>query len=200
MNKLSLLLLLLAISFNVQSLTEIETIDGLPPMAGPDSRAIGWQWHFLDKNGKPGYMIKVAGDDETASYVRTDGCEWTRSTSGFAPATKWSGCPSTGTSNVELLNDSLWPLKVGNRIEYRVRGTSSLIGRAWASKRTCAVTKAVKIEITSGIYDTFKVECTERWGVRTWWLAPSVGTAVAYQQTTKRGGLVRQEMERIISP
>lgn len=200
MNKLTVILLLIGFSLQCQALTELETIDGLAPMAGPDSRNVGWQWHFLDKNGKPGYMVKTAGDDKIASYERSDGCRWTRTTDGFAPATEWAGCPSTGKSSVEILSNSLWPLQVGNRIEYQVRGTSSLIGRAWASKRTCEVTTAVKIEINSGIYDTFKVVCNERWGTRTWWLAPSVGTAVAYQQITKRGGLVRQEMERIISP
>ena len=200
MKKLSILLLLIGLSLESHALTELETIEGLAPMAGPDKRNIGWQWHFLDKNGKPGYMAKVAGDDKVATYIRTDGCEWTRSTDGFAPATQWSDCPSTGKSSVELLSNSLWPLKVGNRIEYRVRGTSSLIGRAWSSKRSCEVTTTVKIEITSGVYDTYKVVCKERWGTRTWWLAPSVGTAVAYQQNTKRGGLVRQEMERIVSP
>jgi len=179
MSKISILLLLLAVSLKCQALTELETITGLEPMAGPDSRKIGWQWHYLDKNGKPGYMIKTSGDDKTASYSRSDGCNWTRSTSGFAPATQWSGCPSNGTSSVEIISNSLWPLKVGNRIEYQVRGTSSLIGRAWASKRSCEVTTTVKIEIASGVYDTYKVVCKERWGTRTWWLAPSVGTAVA---------------------
>jgi len=200
MNKVALLLILMGLSMDVFALTELETIEGLAPMAGPDKRGVGWQWHFLDKNGKPGYMAKIAGDDDVATYVRSDGCEWTRSTAGFAPATQWSGCPSKGTSTVDILSDDLWPLKVGNRIEYQVRGTSSLIGRAWASKRSCEVTTTVKIEIESGVYDTFKVVCKERWGTRTWWLAPSVGTAVAYQQTTKRGGLVRQEMQHIVYP
>lgn len=200
MNRLPILLLLLGLSLECQALTELETIDDLAPMAGPDFRKVGWQWHYLDENGELGYMVKVSGDDKTASYSRSDGCQWTRATSGFAPATQWSGCPSNGTSSVEILADSLWPLKIGNRIEYQVRGTSSLIGRAWGSKRGCEVTSTVKIEIPSGVYDTYKVVCKERWGTRTWWLAPSVGTAVAYQQKTKRGGLVRQEMQSIVRP
>jgi len=65
------------------------------------------------------------------------------------------------------------------------------------------VTDIVKIDIVSGVYDTFKVVCKERWGTRTWWLAPSVGTAVAYlayQQTTRQKGVVRQEMQKIVQP
>ncbi len=200
MQSLIRLVLLLSISCSAQALTELQSVDNLEPIAGPDKRNIGWQWHFTDQNGKPGHMTKVAGDDNVASYSRTDGCEWTRATTGFAPATQWANCPSSGTSSVKITGGSLWPLEVGKRIEYTVKGSSSLIGRAWSSKRSCEVTAAVKIEIRSGVYDTFKVVCKERWGTRTWWLAPSVGTAVAYQQTTKRGGYVLQEMDRIVSP
>jgi len=193
-------ILLLALPLQLLALTEIEPLDTLEPIPGPDKRNIGWEWHFVDQDGKPGHMRKVAGDDSVASYERTDGCAWTRSTSGFAPATKWSDCPSTGTSSVEILSNTLWPLKVGSSIVYRVKGNSSFIGRAWSSKRSCSVTKAVKIEIVSGQYDTFKVVCKERWGTRSWWLSPSVGTAVAYQQQTRRTGLIRQEMQKIVRP
>ena len=194
------LLLLLGLACEATALTELGPADDLPPMPGPDARKIGWEWHFIDQDGKPGHMRKVAGDDSIASYQRTDGCSWTRSTQGFAPATNWAKCPSTGTSNVEVLSDSLWPLEVGNSIAYRIQGTSSLIGRAWSSRRTCKVSRTVKIEIVSGVYDTYKVECEERWGSRTWWLAPSVGTAVAYQQRARRTGLIRQEMVKIVHP
>jgi len=194
------LLILLCFPLLATALTELEPVDNLAPMPGPDARKIGWEWHFIDQNGEPGHMRKVSGDDEQASYERTDGCAWTRSTSGFAPATNWSDCPSNGTSSVKILSDSLWPLQVGNSIVYSIQGTSSLIGRAWKSKRSCKVTNTVRIEIVSGIYDTFKVVCKERWGTRTWWLAPTVGTAVAYQQTTKRDGVVRQEMTKIVRP
>ncbi len=185
---------------NAVALEELEPLENLPPMAGPDTRAIGWQWHYIDEKGEPGFMEKVAGNDSVASYERTDGCTWTRSTSGFAPATKWSNCPSTGTSSVDKLSDSLWPLKVGNSIEYRIQGTSSLLSRAWSSKRNCKVVKAVKIKTVSGIHDTFKVICEERWGTRTWWLSPTVGTAVAYEQETRRNGYLRQEMIKIVKP
>jgi len=184
----------------VLALTEIESIDTLKPMPGPDFRAIGWEWHFIDQDGKPGYMRKVGGNNEIEHYERTDGCNWTRSTHGFAPATEWSNCPSSGKSSVEVLSNSLWPLKLDNSITYRVKGTSSLIGKAWSSKRSCRVTDIVKIDIVSGVYDTFKVVCKERWGTRTWWLAPSVGTAVAYQQTTRQKGVIRQEMQKIVQP
>jgi len=198
--KLIYLLFLFSISLHSYALTELETLSNLPPMPGPDKRAIGWEWHYLDQDGLPGHMRKIAGDNTQATYTRTDGCQWTRSTRGFAPATTWSNCPSSGSSSVEVLSDSLWPLKVGNRIDYSIKGTSSLLGSVWRSKRSCEVTKAVKIKISSGVYDTFKVECKERWGTRTWWLSPSVGTAVVYQQKTRRGKLVRQELQKIIHP
>lgn len=182
------------------ALEELEPLTDLAPMPGPDKRNVGWEWHYLDQKGKPGFMRKVAGDDSVASYERSDGCQWTRTTRGFAPATVWSNCPSSGKSSVEVLSDSLWPLQVGNKINYQMKGSSSLITRAWSSKRSCEVVGALKIETVSGIYDTFKVICKERWGTRTWWLAPSVGTAVAYQQKTRRNGTIRQEMTKIVQP
>ena len=54
------------------ALDELATIDPLAPMDGPGERNIGWQWHYVDSDGKPGYMEKVAGDETTASYERTD--------------------------------------------------------------------------------------------------------------------------------
>ena len=81
-----------------------------------------------------------------------------------------------------------------------MKGNSSLIARAWSSKRSCEVVGAVKVKIVSGTYDTFKVICKERWGTRTWWLSPEVGTAVAYEQKTRRNGLIRQEMTKIVKP
>jgi len=200
MSRLLQILLLLCIPLNALALEELESIDHLAPMPGPDTREIGWEWHFIDHKGKPGFMRKIGGNNTQASYERSDGCSWTRSTSGFAPATIWSNCPSSGSSSVEILSNSLWPLQVGNKIVYSVAGTSSLFSKAWKSKRSCEVTTSVKIKIVSGIYDTFKVLCKERWGTRTWWLSPSVGTAVAYQQMRRKKVLARQEMQKIIRP
>ncbi len=197
------LLVLLAMALLPQfshALEELEPLENLPPLPGPDSRQIGWEWHFIDEKGKPGYMKKVAGDDAIESYERSDGCSWTRTTRGFAPATVWSNCPSSGKSAVKVTSDSLWPLEIGNKITYQMKGSSSLFARAWSSRRSCEVIGAVKVKIVSGIYDTFKVICKERWGTRTWWLSPDVGTAVAYQQKTRRNGLIRQEMTKIIQP
>lgn len=198
MARLIFIFSLLLLPHFAHALEELGPAGNLAPMAGPDKRNIGWEWHFIDEKGKPGFMRKVAGDDEVASYVRSDGCEWTRTTRGFAPATDWSTCPSTGKSTVTVLDDSLWPLQVGNKITYQVRGNSSLIGRAWSSKRSCEVVDTVKVETVGGVYDTYKVICKERWGSRTWWLSPEVGTAVAYQQKTRRDGFVQQEMTKIV--
>lgn len=190
----------LMLSTGAYAVTEMGEISHLAPMPGPDQRNIGWEWHFVDQDGNTGFMRKVAGDQQQASYTRTDGCEWTRSTAGFAPATEWKHCPSSGAASVELIEDNIWPLKVGNTFDYTVKGKSSLLPSVWRSKRACKVVGQLAISIHSGTYDTFKVVCTERWGTRTWWLSPVVGTAVAYQQKTKRGEVIIQEMTKIVSP
>jgi len=179
------------------ALEELEKIDHLSPMDGPGHRAIGWEWHYIDHSGEPGHMRKVSGTDTTATYYRTDGCVWTRPVRGFAPAYSWSNCPSSGKSKVEFKGGDIWPLRVGNKFTYKLTGSSSILG-SWNGERACEVKYMVRIKIVSGQYDTFKVVCEERWGTRSWWLAPEVGTAVAYRQKTFLDDLVLEEMTKIV--
>jgi hypothetical protein len=192
-----ILSLLLSSVGNSDALEELDRIEYLASIPGPDQRNIGWEWHYIDQKGEPGFMRKVAATATTASYTRTDGCEWTRPILGFAPATVWSRCPSTGKSAIRFLGGNIWPIKVGNKFNYSIKGISSLFGSAWGSERECEVKYSVRVRIVSGEYDTHKLVCEERWGTRSWWLALSVGTAVAYQQKTFQGKLILQEMTRI---
>jgi hypothetical protein len=182
----------------VHALEELERIDQLTPMPGPDQRNIGWEWHYIDQNGKRGFMRKVAATESTASYSRSDGCQWTRDTRGFAPATVWSDCPSSGKAKVDFADGDIWPLKVGNKFSYHMQGSSSFLSFKWSGKRNCEVSYSVRVRTVSGEFDSFKVVCHERWGTRSWWLSPEVGTAVAYQQETSRDDKILQEMTRIL--
>jgi len=190
-------------SGSVSALEVIGAVNIAEPLSGPDFRALGWQWHYIDQNGRPGYMEKVSSSvdksgNELAGYERSDGCSWTRMVRGFAPAVKWSNCPSSGTASVDFEGGIIWPLQVGNSFAYTVRGDSTLIARVWSTKRRCNVTSTERIRITSGEYDTYKLVCRERFGTRTWWLSPEVGTAVVYEHRPKRGALVRQEFTKMI--
>ncbi|MEM7563127.1 MAG: hypothetical protein AAF353_08780 [Pseudomonadota bacterium] len=196
---LSLLLLMLPIS-QAAALEELYRLEVLKEITKRDHRPIGWEWHYIDQDGKPGLMRKTAATENTASYQRSDGCEWTRQTRGFAPATVWSDCPSSGQASVEFLDGQIWPLRIGNRFRYQMHGKSSMLSFKWSSKRSCEVIYAVRIKTVSGEYDTFRLECQERWGTRSWWLSPKVGTAVAYQQKTNRNDIILQEMTRIVVP
>ena len=188
------------VSHSVLALTELAPIESLPPIPAVGYRGVGWEWHYIDQDGKPGHMRKVAGTSDTASYIRSDGCKWTRPILGFAPAIAWDNCPSSGKSEVKLIAGKIWPLKLGNTFAYQIQGASSLFSKVWKAKRKCKVDSQVKIQTVSGIHDTFKLVCKERWGTRTWWLSPKVGTAVAYQQKTIRGKLIIQEMTKIVTP
>jgi len=196
-----LLLCLTLIPFRpVLAFEEIEKLESLAPMPGPDQRPVGWEWHYIDQQGKAGYMRKVAESEQTASYKRSDGCQWTREVRGFAPATIWSNCPSTGVAKVEFSGGDIWPLKVGNKFSYKMQGKSSFFKFNWNGDRICEVRYGVRVKTVSGTHDTYKVVCIERWGTRSWWLSPDVGTAVAYQQETSRNELILQEMTRIVIP
>jgi len=96
-----------------------------------DQRPVGWQWHYLDQDGNAGYMEKVAGTESHATYERSDGCRWTRPIRGFAPATDWTNCPSTGKATIEFESGDIWPLKVGKSFSYSIKGRSSLLASVW---------------------------------------------------------------------
>ncbi len=194
----ALLCILLITSASARALEELERIELLEPMPGPDKRNIGWEWHYIDQNGKAGYMRKIGGTASTASYSRTDGCKWTRAIRGFAPALVWSDCPSSGNAEVEFNGGDIWPIKVGNKFSYRMQGSSSFIGFKWSGERNCEITYSVRVKTVAGEFDSFKLVCQERWGTRTWWLSPEVGTAVAYQQETGKDELILQEMTKIV--
>ena len=182
------------------ALEELKILEPVGQMNGPDKRSIGWEWHYVDQNGKPGFMRKVAGDDSFASYQRSDGCRWTRSTRGFAPAIKWSDCPSSGKASVDFSGGEIWPLEVGKTFNYSMNGTSSFLNFGWSGNRSCKVSYRVRIKIAIGEFDSFKVSCVEKWGTRNWWLSPQIGTAVAYQQITSRGKTILQELSHIVVP
>lgn len=185
-----------------QALEELGAVNITQPINGPGLRAVGWQWHYIDQDGNPGFMEKVAsGTDsagnELASYIRSDGCEWTRQVRGLAPALEWKNCPSTGKAKVEFNKGTIWPLQPGNSFSYSVKGQSSLLARAWGTSRSCTVTETVRVRIVSGEYNTYKVVCKERFGTRIWWFSPEVGTAIAYQHKPKRGAMILQEYTHI---
>ena len=60
------------------ALEELGAVQIIEPLDGPGFRAVGWQWHYIDQNGKAGHMTKLASStdsagNELASYERTDG-------------------------------------------------------------------------------------------------------------------------------
>lgn len=178
----------------------LRTLDSLPPMPGPDFRAIGWEWHFIDENGTPGLMRKTEGTSVNASYWRNDGCTWTRNKSGFAPALQWDNCPTSGLSEYKRYGDPIWPLVVGKKFGYKGTAVNSLNNKKKKFNRRCEVTKIVRIKTNAGEFDTFVVVCKDRWVKRSWWLSANVGTAVVYKQRNLLGESLFQEMVRIVFP
>ena len=189
----------LAMSFNqVYGFEELGEIGSAIPVLNMDERKVGWEWHFVDEDGNPGFMKKTADTATTASYWRSDGCTWTRMKSGFAPALEWENCPSSGTSAYELYGDPIWPLKVGNKFGYKGSGASKSKKKAKKFNRKCEVLSQQRLKTVLGEFDSYKVRCKDRWITRYWWLSPEVGTAVLYRQKNFIGGLLHEEMTSII--
>ena len=171
----------------------------LPPMQRPE-RNVGFKWVGL-KNGKEVDLTLVAKTANTESWQMSDGCSWTRpNTDPFAPSVKWSGCANNdGTSVVKLLGGDPWPLQVGKKWTYSLRG-SNVTGGSWDTNRECEVKGVARIKTKLGEHDTYKVVCTVPWGTRTWYMSPSLKTSVRYIYDHDRRGRTVYELIKTVEP
>ena len=73
---------------------------------------------------------------------------------------------------------TLWPLKIGNRIQQTVKATGR-DGKPYSSDVTVTVAAYEKITVPAGTFDTFRVEESKAGEpvLRTRWWAPSLGTS-----------------------
>ena len=170
----------------------------LPPMQKPE-RNVGFKWVSL-KDGKEVVFTLVAKTADRESWQRSDGCSWTKPNTGFAPAVKWSGCASNdGTSVVNLLEGNPWPLQVGKKWTYSLRG-SNVVGYSWDDKRHCEVKGVARIKTKLGEHDTYKVVCTDPWQTRTWYMSPSLKAGVRYIKDHDTRGKTVYEFIRAVEP
>ena len=181
-----------------QAAQEAQVTAQLPPMQRPE-RNVGFKRVTL-KDGKEVDTTLVAKTADTESWQRSDGCSWTRPTTGFAPSVKWSGCASNdGTSIVKLVEGDPWPLQVGKEWTYSLRG-SNVVGYSWDTKRECEVKEVARIKTKLGEHNTYKVVCTDRWNIRTWYMSPSLKTYVRYIKDHYEQGPTVHELIKTVEP
>lgn len=131
----------------------------------------------------------------TAKFVEGDIIEWSNSDGchgtsiagdRFAPALSWNKCGDnanwhTGTSSISSKSDSLWPLQVGKTATYSY-SSKSHTGRTGSNTRNCEVESTVSVTAAGKDYDAYKVVCSDRNNIRTYFYSPEA-TTVVYQTT-----------------
>lgn len=180
----ALVLSLGACATNSNHTSERQSETLLDPMSEPEQK-VGNKWHGL-MNGQPIVVTTLSLDRGILTRRRSDGCEWTGSAKGFAPAIRWSDCEGVeaGTQRVDGPNGEIWPLRVGNNFNFPFRG-SRPNGDSWQGTRHCEVESQVHIDTVTGGHDTFKVVCEDRWTKRTWYLSPKIGRTVCFVRLRK---------------
>ncbi len=153
----------------------------LAPMPKPEYR-VGLKMHFVKDGEKTTFYAVTAKDAGTISLENHRGCSWTKSDSVFAPSTKWNNCKAANaTQKVEVKGSDIWPLKVGNKVQYKFKGSDDS-GQTWSSVRKCKVKKQVRIKTVSGEHDTYKVVCVDKWNTHTYWMSPELKAFVRYEK------------------
>ena len=145
------------------------------------------------RNGKEVVQVGRLIDGNTLEVSRDDGCTWTIPIDDrYAPSLTWKNCSKSawGTGKaVEIKKEGqLWPFKVGNKVRYKYKAVNSKGKTNKNAFRNCQVTDKVVVTAGGKEYPSYKVQCKEHSGTRTYYYAPSAETTVYYERIRKKGG------------
>ena len=165
-------------SISVYAFDEMPVSKELAPMEKPVTQ-VGDTWNVVRK-GEDIVETAVALEGGVVSFESTDGCKYKQLDWGFAPSLEWSDCSGwvDGTQKITKSKGSPWPMQVKTKFEYSFTGEGDGTLRG---KRKCKVKKQVRVKVPAGEYDTFKLECKDKWSKRTWWISPELNQVVAFK-------------------
>ena len=165
------------------------------------------------KNGKALSVLYETMDEETYTAKDSDGCTWTSMTSMFAPDSMWTNCDGrSGTHEIIETRGNPWPLSHETMFQYEFTGKwSDGLDGTWRSTRKCEVIEKVRVKVSAGEYDTYKLVCEDKWIKRTYWVSPKLSHSVAYEREHKTMGVAqanwfdieqsyRLELLKIVTP
>jgi hypothetical protein len=151
------------------------------------------------RNGEE--MIATARliDDTTMEISRTTGCVTTFSTEDrYGPNLTWAGCHegAWGTGHITDLEreGKLWPFEIGNKVSYRFKAHNSKGKTNRNAFRECEAAGKEVVQAGGRDYPTYRVECVEHSGTRTYWYAPEVEATVRYERNHKKRGRTTSEL------
>ena len=173
----------------------------LPAMPEP-SWPVGTTWHFLEKSkpldsGTAVWWRVAENSSETLTIVDNGGCTANR-VDLFSPALLVKDCRSSGTDSTQVVErqGDPWPLQVGKSWRYTASDKKTyfsggevfgsldtgnrVLSRSKSLESECRVESEVRVEISAGAFDTYKVVCTYRKLKKTWYISPSLEGVVMH--------------------
>ena len=133
---------------------------------------------------RDGELVAVEG--ELYRYKTSDGYEWTNYTNPMLPSPTFSGADwGTGTQKMTKVEGAMFPLVVGNKMSYTVKGKSSKNTKGWSDNRKCEVKSQERVQVEAGEFDAFKIVCNSEWRQRVYFFAPEVNDIVWYRSIHK---------------
>jgi hypothetical protein len=85
-------------------------------------------------------------------------------------------------------NGQLWPLAVGNKVEYKFHAVNSKGKKNKKAFRKCEVTGTEMVKAGGNDYATYRVECEENSGTRVFNYSPEARATVMMQRNHKKRG------------
>jgi len=153
------------------------------------------------RDGKPVEQTGKRIDRDTLEIVRGDGCTWSRAVEDiYGPNLSWNNCSKgawgTGKAYDFKKSGQLWPLAVGNKVEYRFVTENSKGKKNRKAFRKCEVAGTEMVSAGGKDYPTYRVECTEHSGSRVYHYSPEARTTVSMVRKHKKRGTMKMEYQR----
>ncbi|MBC7951819.1 MAG: hypothetical protein H7Z12_08400 [Rhodospirillaceae bacterium] len=169
----------------------------LPPAALP-TYAIGDQVTW--SNGQTETVVAV--DGEKVSWRDQEGNTFTGYRNFALPSLAWDYPKSKAATEMVLPATTLWPLKTGNEVDFKVKQHLTLkihnSDLSYHDEWGCRVDGTERVKVALGSFDTYKLRCKRYWqgsniGEITWNYAPALGRVV------KRNWTGAEEPEELIA-
>jgi hypothetical protein len=200
----SLIITSLSLALITTTVDANKTVD-VPEVSGPPTTLKQGEIRKTKRirDGKEEINTARLLDDKTIEVSRDDGCSYTRSNEDrYGPNLTWTNCSSGkwGSGKVEDIKKEgqLWPFKVGNKVSYKYTAINSKGKKNKKAFRNCEVTGTELATASGKEYPSYKIECKEHSGDRTYWYAPELETTAFYiRNHKKKGKTVAEFVERI---
>lgn len=159
---------------------------------------------FVYDNGRVEQLVSVSGDELTWSAF--EGRQYVRDRNFVLPLLHWETVESNGTRRVSSEAGSLWPLKPGKTVRFRVLTDVTVQVKDGAARHrrraelwSCRVLPPAPITVPAGTYEALEIRC-EQFSSRTmrivseerWYYSEEVGHYISRSwvdlSTGRRGG------------